>query len=856
MNEEPLNKPLLKSSTSSQAPTQAFTPTEPSHHLRVPCGSMSKRKVAEIFETMAYGPAPEDSSNVQAWLDSHGRCTGLFINNKFESPEGRKTYESKDPATGKVLSKSIDGTNEDVDRAVAAARTAFESFSKTPGHVRARYLYAIARCLQKHHRLIAVLESMDNGKTIRESRDADVNLVIRHFYHHAGWAQLADTEMAGYKPLGVIGQVIPWNFPLLMLAWKIAPALAMGNCVILKPATYTRLSAVLFAQIVAEAGVPPGVVNILTGSGRMGGYLCNHPGVDKVAFTGSTGVGQLLRRETAGSGIKISLELGGKSPIVVFNSADLDSTVDSIVNAIWFNQGQVCCAGSRLLVQEDVKEVLVEKLKRKLSVLRVGSSLDKCVDVGAVVDKSQYESVLEYIRIAKEEEGAEVFQSPVSDVADTANGLFIPPTLVCGVQSTSRLVVEEIFGPVLTVQTFRSPNEAVALANNTMFGLAGSVHSEQLGLALETAMRIKAGVIWINSHNMFDAAAGFGGYKESGFGREGGKEGLYLYVRPSWQDRPRPTVTDAMKNNKDWGKAAPVLPALPGALPAAGGGTPAIDRTAKMYVGGKQARPDAPYSIPINTPAGALIDNVGDGNRKDIRNAVEAANSAAPGWGKRAAHNRAQICYYIAENLEIRRAEFADRISKMTGKKEAEALKEVDASISRLFTWAAWADKFGGSVQETTLYGATVQINEPVGVVAITCPVEQPLLGFISLVMPAVVRGNTVVVVPSEKHPLCATDLYQVLETSDLPGGVINIVTGQRDVLAKTLVDHQDVDSMWYFGTAEGSYHVENLSAKNMKRTFCDYGIPRDWFDKHQGEGHEFLHEACEVKNIWIPMGA
>ena len=352
---------------------------------------------------MAYGPAPEDSSFAEAWLDSHDRCTGLFINNQFEKPEGRKTYESKNPATGKALCKTIEGDTSDVDRAVAAARKAFESFSKTPGHTRARYLYAIARVLNKHARLMAVLESMDNGKSIRETRDADVALVIRHFYHHAGWAQLADTEMAGYKPLGVIGQVIPWNFPLLMLAWKIAPALAMGNCVVLKPATYTRLSAILFCQIVAEAGVPPGVVNVLTGSGRLGGYLCNHPGIDKVAFTGSTGVGQLLRRETAGSGIKISLELGGKSPIVVFNSVDLDSTVDQIVNAIWFNQGQVCCAGSRLLVQEDVKDALLAKLKRKMSVLRVGNSLDKCVDVGAIVDKSQYDSVQEYIRIARED---------------------------------------------------------------------------------------------------------------------------------------------------------------------------------------------------------------------------------------------------------------------------------------------------------------------------------------------------------------------------------------------------------------------------------------------------------------------
>ena len=492
---------------------------------------------------------------------------------------------------------------------------------------------------------------------------------------------------------------------------------------------------------------------------------------------------------------------------------------------------------------------------------------------------------MEYIRIARDDEGAEVTQAPL-DAADVDHGLFIPPTLVCNVNSCSKLVQEEIFGPVLTVQTFRSPAEAVKLANNTPYGLAGSVHSESIGLALEVAMQIRAGVIWVNCHNMFDAAAGLcailcailsnysdpsssscrlGGYKESGFGREGGKEGLYSYVRPAWQARPRPSLSAAAKADAAWGKAAaPALPVLPAALPGGGSATalapgaaaPEIDRTAKLYVGGKQARPDGMYCLPVLTPGGERIDVVGDGNRKDVRNAVEAAAKAAPGWGKRAAHNRAQICFYIAENLAIRAAEFAGRLVAMTGCTEAAAKKEVDASISRLFTWAAYADKFGGAVQETTLYGLTAMVNEPVGVIAIACPDESPLLSFVSLVMPAVVRGNAVVVVPSEKHPLCATDLYQVLDTSDLPGGVINIVTGQRDVLSRTLVEHQEVDSMWYFGDAKGSYHVELLSAKNMKRTFVSYGEARDWHDAEQGEGHEFLHEAVECKNIWVPMGA
>ena len=360
--------------------------------------AMSKRKVSEIFSSMAYGPAPEAADSAKAWIESHGGAFGHFINGAFVKPKGRKTYTSVDPCSGKALATTLVGENADIDEAVAAARAAYPSWSATPGHVRARHLYAVARCINKHHRLFAVLESMDNGKTIRETRDADLALVIRHFYHHAGWAQLFDKEMAGFAPVGVIGQVIPWNFPLLMLAWKIAPALAMGNTVVLKPAPYTSLTALLFCQVLAEAGVPAGVVNIVTGGAEPGGYLCTHPGVDKVAFTGSTRVGQLLRRETAGSGVKLSLELGGKSPTIVFDSADLDSAVEAIVSSIWFNQGQVCCAGSRLLVQENVSESLVAKLKWRLGKMRVGASLDKCMDSGAMVDRLQCDLDLDLAR--------------------------------------------------------------------------------------------------------------------------------------------------------------------------------------------------------------------------------------------------------------------------------------------------------------------------------------------------------------------------------------------------------------------------------------------------------------------------
>ncbi|KAK6170273.1 hypothetical protein SNE40_018701 [Patella caerulea] len=808
--------------------------------------------VSNLFESLSYGPAPEADNVAKAWLEDHQRDFGHFIDGKWYKPAGeRKKYTTKSPATGEELTATIQGNEEDVETAVSAARQAFKSWSTLAPHVRARHLYSIARHVQKHQRLISVIEAIDNGKPIRETRDADIPLVVRHFYHHAGWAQLMETEMRGWKPVGVVAAIVPWNFPLMLLTWKVCPALAMGNTVVLKPATYTRLSALLFAEICAEAGLPPGVFNVVTGNGAFGGQLAGHPDVDKVAFTGSTEVGQVLRRSTAGSGKKISLELGGKSPVVVFDTADLDSTVEGVVDAIWFNQGQVCSAGSRLLVQESVIDKLVSKLKERMSHLRLGDSLDKAIDMAAIVDESQKRSIDEYVQSARQE-GAEVHQANISI---PCRGCFYPPTLITGVQTVSRVVVEEIFGPVLVVLPFRTAKEAISLANNTQYGLGGSVWTENISLAMEVALNIKAGAIWINSHNVFDAAAGFGGYKQSGYGRDGGKEGLYEYVRPSWEERARPSDVENF-NVKTFGNTLPPRPSVTDNSPAATEtDTPSIDRTYKLYYGGAQKRPDGQYSRPIRNPDGKVVGLVGESNRKDVRNAVEAAHKAAPGWGKRAAHNRAQIVYYMAENLEVRRDEIAGRITSMCGKSIDDSRLEVDQAIQRLFYWGAYCDKYGGTVQETTLYGATVKIHESVGVIGIACPDDFPLLGFVSLFAPAVIRGNAVIVVPSEKYPLVALDFYQVFDTSDLPGGVVNILTGDRDHLVKYLSEHQDVQAMWYFGTAEGSKFVEHASAENLKRTWVNYGVKRNWSDVEQGQGEEFLYQSVQVKNIWIPMG-
>jgi aldehyde dehydrogenase (NAD+) len=780
-------------------------------------------KVAEIFESMEYGPAPEAAGPAVEWLDSHGRIFGHFIGGAFAP--GREHFDSINPATGQKLARIAQASPEEVGAAVEAARRAFPAWSGLSGHERARHLYALARQVQKHSRLLAVLETLDNGKPIRETRDIDIPLVARHFYHHAGWAQLRDREFPGHEPLGVVGQIIPWNFPLLMLAWKIAPALAAGNTLVLKPAEYTSLTALAFAELCVAARLPEGVVNIVTGDGRTGAALVDHPGVDKVAFTGSTDVGRAIRRATAGSGKRLSLELGGKSPFLVFDDADIDSVVEGAVDAIWFNQGQVCCAGSRLLVAESIADKLIEKLRARMEKLRVGDPLDKAVDIGAIVAPVQLERIQKLVQQGVEE-GATLWQPSWAAPKD---GLFYPPTLLTGVQPSATVAQVEIFGPVLVAMSFRTPAEAIALANNTTYGLAASVWTENVNLALDMARKIKAGTVWINATNLFDAASGFGGYRESGYGREGGREGMYEYLHEKHE------------------------PARPVNFPPAtrGAKAPLVDRTAKLFIGGKQARPDQGYSLKVLGPEGQGVGEVADGNRKDIRNAVEAAHAAEAGWAYATAHLRAQILYYAAENLSARAVEFADRLAQMTGRDGA---AEVEAAISRLFSYAAWADKYDGAVHGVPLRGLTLALVEPIGVMGLVCPDEAPLLGFVSLLGPAIAMGNTAVIVPSERHPLSATDFYQVLETSDLPAGVVNIVTGTRDVLAPVLAAHDDVDAIWYFGSAAGVAEVEKLSASNMKRTWTAHE-PRGWFDTANGEGPEFLREATQVKNIWTPSG-
>ncbi|MEL7100376.1 MAG: aldehyde dehydrogenase family protein, partial [Pseudomonadota bacterium] len=589
---------------------------------------------------------------------------------------------------------------------------------------------------------------------------------------------------------------------------------AAGNTVVLKPAEYTSLTALLFADICQQAGLPAGVVNIVTGDGAVGEMIVQAE-VDKIAFTGSTAVGRRIRTATAGRDIPLTLELGGKSPYIVFDDADLDSAVEGLVDAIWFNQGQVCCAGSRLLVHQPVAEAFHAKLRARMDKLRIGSPLDKSIDVGAVVDPAQLQTITDMV----DANTAGTVHRAACPLP--AEGSFYPPTLIEGLDAADPLMQEEIFGPVLVSTTFRTPDEAVALANNTRYGLAATVWTENINLALDIAPKLAAGVVWINATNLFDAAAPFGGVRESGFGREGGWAGLRAYTKPKAGAALKPAEPFT-------GDKAPADP---------------IDRTAKLYIGGKQARPDGGYSAPVWGKTGALLGHASLANRKDVRNAVEAAQ-AAKAWAKTTGHLRAQILYYLAENLAARREEFASRINTLTGGRSG--AKEVEDSLQTLFSAAAWADKMDGRAHGVPIRGVALGMVEPTGVVAALCPDTLPLHGLIRLMAPAIAMGCRMILGASQPFPLAATDLIQVLETSDVPPGVVNILTGPHDALAKTMAEHADIDAVWSLSDPALAKTIQAGAAGNLKRTWLPKGLP---------DVKDVLHAATETKTIWIPYG-
>lgn len=486
-----------------------------------------KPKVAPLRfnETFAYAPAPEGKGHIQL-----KEQYDLFINGKWEKPGSGKYFDTINPANETILAKVAEANAADVDKAVKAARNAYDKvWKKMPGKERAKYIFRISRMLQERARELCIIETLDGGKPIRESRDIDIPLVANHFFYYAGWADKLEYAFPNRnpQPIGVAGQIIPWNFPLLMAAWKIAPALATGNTVVLKPAETTPLTALKLAEIIQESGLPDGVVNIITGAGATGAALVNHPDIDKIAFTGSTEVGKLIQKATAGSSKKLTLELGGKAANIIFEDAPIDQAVEGVINGIFFNQGHVCCAGSRLFVQESVYPKVLRKLKDRLETLIVGDPLDKNTDIGAINSKNQLDTIQKYIAIGKKE-GAEMYQSSCQL---PRKGFFCRPTLFTNVAQSSRIAQEEIFGPVLTIQTFRTDEEVIEKANNTPYGLSAGVWTDKGSRIFNLTTKMRAGVVWANTYNKFDPVSPFGGYKESGYGREGGLHGLEAYCK-------------------------------------------------------------------------------------------------------------------------------------------------------------------------------------------------------------------------------------------------------------------------------------------------------------------------------------
>ena len=569
--------------------------------------------------------------------------------------------------------------------------------------------------------------------------------------------------------------------------------------------------------------------------------MVKHPIPWKIAFTGSTEVGRKIRQATAGSGKRLTMELGGKSPFIVFENADLDSAIEGVVNAIFFNQGHVCCAGSRLLIQESVYEEFITKLKHRMSKLRTGNSLDKAVDIGAINSEAQLRKIQKLVKIGKDE-GATIWQP---ECLCPAGGYFFPPTIFTNVFPSHTIAQEEIFGPVLVCMSFRTPQEAIDLANNTRYGLAASVWTQDMDVALEVDRKLKVGVVWNNCTNLFDAASGFGGYRESGYGREGGREGMEEYLVESYPIH----VLENKELTKKYSEAAHLAQTIVLERET-------IDRTYRFLIGGQLVRPDEGYSFHVCSGFGEFRRVLGNANRKDVRNAVEAARKAAPDWEYKATpHLKAQILYFLAENLSAQKHRFIRAVAATHSERQFEkALMEIEKSAERLFHYAALADKFEGTVQSVPGRITVIASKEPIGVIGIRVPDAPSLLGAVSLMAAAISMGNTIVLI-SGKQSLPVAELIQTIQNSDIPAGVVNILTAENpDEVFKTLAEHKDVDAVWCFSSQDSCTDVERASISNMKRVWTNWDKDFDWFGP-EGISKKFLKEATQVKNIWIPYG-
>nr|XP_012609737.1 aldehyde dehydrogenase family 16 member A1 [Microcebus murinus] len=793
-------------------------------------------RAREIFTTLEYGPAPESHACALAWLDTQDRLLGHYVNGKWSKPEHRNSVPCQDPITGENLASCLQAQAEDVAAAVEAARTAFESWSRLPGAVRAQHLSRLAKVIQKHQRLLWTLESLVTGRAVREVRDGDVQLAQQLLHYHAVQAYTQEEALAGWEPMGVIGLILPSTFSFLEMMWRICPALAVGCTVValVPPASPTPL---LLAQLAGELGPFPGIVNVISGPASLGPVLASQPGVQKVAFCGALEEGRALRRALAGEGAELGLVLGAEALLLLSDAADVDSAVEGVVDAAWSDRSP---GGLRLLVQESVWEEAMRRLQARMERLRSGRGLDGAVDMGARGTAAR-ELAQRYVREAQSQ-GAQVFQA--GDVP--LDSPFYPPTLVSDLPPASPCAQAEVPWPVVVASPFRTAKEALALANGTPRGGSASVWSERLGQALELGYGLRAGTVWINSHGLRDPAVPTGGCKESGSSWHGGPDGLYEYLRPSGTPT-RLSYLSKDLNYDTFGLAVPsTLPAGPETGP-----TPAPPYG--LFVGGRFQAPGARSSRPIQDAVGNLHGYVAEGGAKDIRGAVEAAHQAASGWAGQSPAARTALLWALAAALERRESALASRLERQGVELKA-AKAEVELSVRRLRAWGAQAQAQGQTLQVAGLRGPVLRLREPLGVLAIVCPDERPLLAFVSLLAPALAHGNTVVMVPSGACPLLALEVCQDMATL-FPAGLVNVVTGDRDHLTRCLALHQDVQALWYFGSAQGSQFVEWASAGNLKPVWVSRGLPRAWEQEAEGAGPELGLRAARTKALWLPMG-
>lgn len=793
-------------------------------------------RAREIFTSLEYGPVPESHACALAWLDTQDRCLGHYVNGKWLKPEHRTSVPCQDPITGENLASCLQAQAEDVAAAVEAARTAFKSWSAHPGVVRAQHLVRLAKVIQKHQRLLWTLESLVTGRAVREVRDGDVQLAQQLLHYHAIQASTQEEALAGWEPMGVIGLILPPTFSFLEMMWRICPALAVGCTVValVPPASPTPL---LLAQLSGELGPFPGILNVISGPTSLVPVLASQPGIQKVAFCGALEEGRALRRTLAGERAELGLALGTESLLLLTDAADIDSAVEGAVDAAWSDRGP---GGLRLLIQESVWDEAMRRLQERMGRLRSGRGLDGAVDMGAR-GAAACDLVQRFVREAQSQ-GAQVFQA--GDVP--SEHPFYPPTLVSNLPPASPCARAEVPWPVVVASPFRTAKEALALANGTPRGGSASVWSERLGQALELGYGLQVGTVWINAHGLRDPSVPTGGCKESGCSWHGGPDGLYEYLRPSGT----PARLSCLSKNLNYDTFGL---AVPSTLPAGTEIGPSPAPPYGLFVGGRFQAPGARSSRPIQDSSGNLHGYVAEGGAKDIRGAVEAAHQAFPGWAGQSPGARAALLWALAAALERRKSTLASRLERQGVElKAAEA--EVELSARRLRAWGARAQAQGHTLQVAGLRGPVLRLREPLGVLAVVCPDEWPLLAFVSLLAPALAYGNTVVMVPSAACPLLALEVCQDMATL-FPAGLANVVTGDRDHLTRCLALHQDVQAMWYFGSAQGSQFVEWASAGNLKPVWVNRGCLRAWDQEAEGAGPELGLRSARTKALWLPMG-